>query len=262
MNIGCRRALHASCGVFALSLASGAAHADSNDMEWLGIAYVWAADIELDARDRTLEIAFSDTVENLEMGFQGHVEAQAEDFGGFVDVSFMGVGTNEVRQGIRANTDVDMTAMDLAFVWSPGAETFTGLEGYGGLRYVDTEIDLVLDPEPPGSACPADGRRQELLRPAGRRALRCADQRQLAAGVQRRPVRRRYRGHLERRRLRRLPHGAAPVLCRLQTPRNGPERPGRRDVHGDLLGARDRLRICFLRYAGKQLKNKQKAGFL
>ena len=83
----------------ALSLAAGAARADSSDMEWLGIAYVWAADIEVDARDRNADISFSDTVENLEMGFQGHVEAQAEDFGGFVDVVFMGVGSNDVRQG-------------------------------------------------------------------------------------------------------------------------------------------------------------------
>lgn len=150
MDIRARKVASAIPGVLALSLAAGAAHADSNDMEWLGIAYLWAADIEIDARDRTLDIAFSDTVENLEMGFQGHVEAQAGDFGGFVDVSFMGVGTNEVRQGIRANTDVDMTAMDLAGVWSPEAEAFTGIELFGGLRYIDTEVDLVIDPEPPG----------------------------------------------------------------------------------------------------------------
>ena len=84
------------------------------------------------------------------MGFQGHVEAQAEDFGGFVDIVFMGVGSNDVSQGIRVNTDVDLTAMDLAFVWSPGAERFTGIEAYGGLRYIDNDFGLVIDPEPAG----------------------------------------------------------------------------------------------------------------
>ncbi len=143
-----RAAVAAACTV-ALSLAAGTARADSSGMDWLGIAYVWAADIEVDARDRTLDIAFSDTVENLEMGFQGHVEAQGEDFGGFVDVSFMGVGANVVRQGVRVNADVDMTAMDLALVWSPEPEPFTGIEVFGGLRYVDTDFDLVLDPAPP-----------------------------------------------------------------------------------------------------------------
>ena len=144
-----KRSIAYSCAL-TLALAAGTARADSSGLEWLGIVYLWAADIEIDARDRTLDIAFSDTVENLEMGFQGHVEAQAEDFGGFVDVSFMGVGTNDVSQGIRVNTDVDLTAMDLAFVWSPDPEPLTGIEVYGGLRYVDTEIDLVIDPEPPG----------------------------------------------------------------------------------------------------------------
>jgi hypothetical protein len=132
-----------------LLLAAGRAKADTSGMDWLGIVYLWAADIELEARDRTAGISFSDTVENLEMGFQGHVEAQGDDFGGFVDVSFMGVGNNEVRNGIRVNADVDMTAMDLALVWSPNPERFRGLEAYGGLRYIDTDVSLVIDPEPP-----------------------------------------------------------------------------------------------------------------
>jgi len=144
-----KTALAHGCAL-ALALAAGSARADSSDMEWLGIVYLWAADIEVDARDRNADISFSDTVENLEMGFQGHVEAQAEDFGGFVDVVFMGVGSNDVRQGIRANVDVDLTAMDLALVWSPSAEPMTGIEVFGGLRYVDQDFGLVIDPEPPG----------------------------------------------------------------------------------------------------------------
>jgi hypothetical protein len=143
------KSLARACAI-ALALAAGSARADSSGMEWLGIVYLWAADIEIDARDRTLDIAFSDTVENLEMGFQGHVEAQAEDFGGFVDVSFMNVGSNDVRQGIRVNTDIDMTGIDLAFVWSPAPEPMTGIELFGGLRYIDTDVGLVIDPEPPG----------------------------------------------------------------------------------------------------------------
>ncbi len=144
-----KKALAHGCAL-ALALAAGSARADSSGMEWLGIVYVWGAAIEVDARDRTLDISFSDTVENLEMGFQGHVEAQAEDFGGFVDVVFMGVGTNDVQQGIRVNTDVDLTAMDLAFVWSPGSQPMTGIEVYGGLRYIENDFGLVIDPEPAG----------------------------------------------------------------------------------------------------------------
>lgn len=145
-----RKSVLARGCALAFALTAGSARADSSDMEWLGIVYVWAADIEVEARDRNADISFSDTVENLEMGFQGHVEAQAGDFGGFVDVVFMGVGSNDVRQGIRVNTDVDLTAMDLAFVWSPSPEPMTGIEVFGGLRYVDQDFGLVIDPEPPG----------------------------------------------------------------------------------------------------------------
>lgn len=157
MTIRFRRSLQAGCCLLALTAGSGAAHAAGNDYDWLGIVYVWAADIELDSRDVNAGIDFSDTVENLEMGFQAHVEAQAEDFGGYVDFSFMGVGTNEVKRGVRVNADVDMTAMDLAMVWSPAAEPMTGLEVFGGLRYVDTDVSLVLDPEPPGPPTAATG---------------------------------------------------------------------------------------------------------
>lgn len=138
-----------SCAA-ALAIGAGNASAQANDLDWLAVAYVWAADIELDSRDIDAGVSFSDTLENLEMGFQTHVEAQAEDFGGFVDVSFMGVGTNDVKRGVHVNSDVDMTAMDLAAVWSPAEEPFTGIEVFGGLRYIDTEVSLVLDPEPPG----------------------------------------------------------------------------------------------------------------
>ena len=93
-----RRLAIAGASALALSLAAGNARADSSGLDWLGIAYLWAADIEVDARDRTIGVSFSDTIENLEMGFQGHVEAQAEDFGGFVD---FGVVTHDVHRPER-----------------------------------------------------------------------------------------------------------------------------------------------------------------
>ena len=41
--------------------------------------------------------------------------------------------------------------MDLAFVWSPDVRAdVTGIEVFGGLRYVDQDVGLVIDPEPPG----------------------------------------------------------------------------------------------------------------
>ena len=65
-----------------------------------------------------------------------------------------------------------MTAMDLAVVWSPGPEPMTGLETYGGMRYIDNDFHLVVDPVAARVADLRDRNRQELLRLADRRALR------------------------------------------------------------------------------------------
>ena len=135
-----------------LALATGTARADSADLDWLGIAYLWAADIGIDTRDRSVNVDFNDVVDKLEIGFQGHVEAQADEFGGFVDVVFMALGDNSSRPLVDINSDFDMTAMDLALVWSPGPERLTGIELYGGLRYIDMDLDVVVDPVPPGPA--------------------------------------------------------------------------------------------------------------
>ena len=150
MNLHHRKSLVAAgCGL-ALTFGAGAARADSSGMDWLGIVYLWAADIGVSTRDVNLDVDFSDTIDKLEMGFQGHMEAQGDDFGGFVDLSYMAVGNNNNLPGVHLNSDLDMTAMDLAMVWSPGPERMTGFEVFGGLRYIDTKFHLVIDPEPPG----------------------------------------------------------------------------------------------------------------
>jgi hypothetical protein len=138
----------AGCGI-ALALGAGGARADSSGMDWLGIVYLWAADISVDTRDVNLDVDFSDTIDKLEMGFQGRVEAQGDDFGGFVDVSFMGVGNNNNLPNVHLSSDLDMTAIDLAMVWSPGPERSRGSRRMAACA---TSIPISIssfDPEPP-----------------------------------------------------------------------------------------------------------------
>jgi hypothetical protein len=149
MKQSVRGRLTALGGALAALLAAGPARADSSGMDWIGVVYLWATEISVDSRDRSVDIAFSDIVDKLEMAFLGHVEAQGEDFGGFADVVFMGLGNRESRQAADLNTDLDMTLMDLALVWSPSAEPFSGVEVFGGLRYIDVDFGLVVDPVPP-----------------------------------------------------------------------------------------------------------------
>ncbi len=133
----------------ALMLGSSGARADSQDTDWLAIAYLWGSGISIDSRNASVGIGFDDLIDDLEMGFMGHVEAQGDDFGGFVDFIYVGTGDNESRANFDLNVDNDTTSMDLALLWSPGAERMTGFELYGGLRYVDNDFRLVADPVPP-----------------------------------------------------------------------------------------------------------------
>lgn len=133
----------------ATALALGSASAHAADPDWLGIVYLWGSGVTIDARDQTAGVDFEDLIDDLEMSVMGHVEAQGDNFGGFVDVVFVGTGANQSRTNFDLNTDNDMMAMDLAVVWSPGPERFTGLELYGGLRSVDNDFHVVANPVNP-----------------------------------------------------------------------------------------------------------------
>lgn len=149
MSIRFSRVLQAGCAVLA-SAAAGNAHAASNDYDWLGILYLWGSDITVDARDRTLDASFNDIIDKLDFGIQGHVEAQGDDFGGFVDFTYMSLSDKASRTAADFRSSLDMTAIDLAMVWSPGPERMTGTELYGGLRYISNDFGLKADPVPPG----------------------------------------------------------------------------------------------------------------
>jgi hypothetical protein len=149
IHIRPRRRIQAGFGT--LALASGVAGAqESADYDWLGIAYLWASDIQVDARNADIGADFSDVLDKLEMAGQAHVEVQGDDLGAFIDFTFMGVGDNSSTPLVDLNADLDMILMDLALVWNPGAERMTGFEAFGGLRYIDSDFRLIVDPVPPG----------------------------------------------------------------------------------------------------------------
>jgi hypothetical protein len=150
MNIRISRALRAGCAVLACA-SGGNAYAASDDYDWLGILYVWASDVTVDAHDRTVDASFSDIVDKLDFGIQGHVEAQGDDFGGLVDFTYLSLSDKASRPAADFRASLDMTLIDLAMVWSPGPERMTGTELYGGLRYIATDFGLRVDPALPGA---------------------------------------------------------------------------------------------------------------
>ena len=149
MTIRSSRTLAAFCGALALSVSTGAARAESSGMDWLGVVYLWGADIQVDAGDRSVDASFSDIIDTLEMGFMGHVEAQGDTFGGFVDVVYMSVSDSRAIGPVSARGELDMALMDVAIVWNPSPERYTGFDVYGGFRYIGVDFDLRATLTPP-----------------------------------------------------------------------------------------------------------------
>lgn len=140
---GASRPLAAGCAVAFLATASPAC---ADDYDWFAAVYLWAADISVDSKDASVGLDFNDILDKLEMSFQTRIEVQGDDLGGFIDFTFMGLGDSKTLPVAVVNSDLDMTLMDLGLVWSPGPERLTGFEAYGGLRYVDTDFHVVVNP--------------------------------------------------------------------------------------------------------------------
>src|SRR5262245_60563431 len=119
------RGLLTTVGALAPALLLSATPARADDYDWLAVAYLWASDISVDSRDANIDASFNDVLDKLEMAFQAHVEVQGDELGGFLDFTFMGLGDKVSRTAADFNADLDMTEMDLALVWSPGAERMT-----------------------------------------------------------------------------------------------------------------------------------------
>ena len=146
----------------ALALAGAAVlsaqAADGDPVTWMVAPYIWAPTITADLETPAGDVGgggtdfFPDIVDKIEGAFLGHVEAQGDQFGFFSDVVWLKLGAgNEYELG---DTDADLSTwiVDAAFVWSPGAERYTGFELYGGLRYIDIELDASFTPTNPDFA--------------------------------------------------------------------------------------------------------------
>ena len=68
MGIRFSRAFAAACGVLTLAAASGTARADASGLDWVGVVYLWGANVGVDARDRSANFSFGDIIDKLDMG--------------------------------------------------------------------------------------------------------------------------------------------------------------------------------------------------
>lgn len=154
-----RRSLPAALGLALAGVAVPAAQAAEGDpVTWMLAPYIWAPTITADLETPRGEVGgggtdfFPDIVDKIEGAFLGHLEAQGDQFGFFADVLWLKLGAGE--EYALGDTDADLSTwlVDAAFVWSPGQERYSGFELYGGLRYIDLELDASFTPTNPAFA--------------------------------------------------------------------------------------------------------------
>jgi hypothetical protein len=154
MNTILRRAIHATT---ALSLCAACAPASADDgWTWIVAPYVWAAGVSSDL-DRTVppyggaegDTRFEDVVDKINGAFFLHVEGRGDTFGVFSDLTWLSIADSNDRPRVRSETDFDGLLVDFAGVWRLGENHYSGLDLFAGLRYIDIDLDIELDPANP-----------------------------------------------------------------------------------------------------------------
>lgn len=136
---------------------SPAAHAsEGGGWDWIVAPYIWMVNIETDLN---LDVAppggldgdlnYPDVLSDLDGAFQLHAEGQGDDFGAFADFTFLGLADERDFDRFDTETDLDTRLFEAALVWSPGDDRYSGLEVFGGLRYVDLDTTFEFDPTNP-----------------------------------------------------------------------------------------------------------------
>ena len=142
--------------LLALSLACASPQASAaGDWDWVIAPYLWGAGIktDLDTDEPPLSYApddsFTDLIDELDGVFQIHAEGQGDEWGMFGDFTFLGLASEEERNLFDTESDLDIRLFELAAVWSPADEKFTGFEAFAGLRRVDADFTVDFMPANP-----------------------------------------------------------------------------------------------------------------
>lgn len=162
MNRGCAmswtlRLATSWAGIAILIFCPTVAFAAENDSwEWIVAPYGWGASIGTDLETTqppeggvSTDTEFDDVVDKLDGAFQVHVEGQGDKFGVFADFTYLGLGDSKDYPRFSTSSDLDTRLFELAAVWSPGEDRYKGLDLFAGLRYIDVDLSVQLDPTNP-----------------------------------------------------------------------------------------------------------------
>ena len=147
----------ATLGIAVLSLInfSPAARAAEDDgWDWMVAPYLWAAsigtDVNADAPPAGTDSPFfSDIIDKIDGVFMARLEGQGDHFGAFTDVVFLSLADDKDHRLSHTESDLDAWLIDAAGVWSPDDDRARGLDLFAGLRYVDVDLAVQVDPVNP-----------------------------------------------------------------------------------------------------------------
>lgn len=156
MNKIPRCAVIAAAASFLAVLAPAAQAAESEGWDWMVAPYGWAASIGTDLRSgqppyggASSDTNFDDIIDKFDGAFQIHAEGQGDNFGAFTDFTFLGLADDKNHPRFHSESDLDARLFEIAAVWSPAAQRHQGIELFAGLRYIDVDATVQLDPENP-----------------------------------------------------------------------------------------------------------------
>lgn len=154
MNPIARNTAAALATLVAVSFAPTAQAA--GEWEWVVAPYLWAPTISTDLETNvppdggvSNENDFGNVLDKMDGAFEIHIEGQGDQFGLFADFTFLGLADEKEYARFDSESDLDARLFDAAAVWSPGAGAYGGWEVYGGLRYIDVDATVRLDPVNP-----------------------------------------------------------------------------------------------------------------
>jgi len=151
-------------GVLSAGSAAAQDGTSENDNEWQYSAavYLWAADIGgRTTTGSSVEVGFSDIVDNLDGGFMGAFEARKGKWSLFTDAIYLDVAASKdvpIGPGplVTGNVSLDLTGkvFHLAGGYNLLTEGQSRLDFIAGVRNLDLDTDLVLNIGVPGPSQP------------------------------------------------------------------------------------------------------------
>lgn len=136
----------------AAGLCTTANAGDNDGLTWVIAPYIWGASIstnlfrDVPPTSISNQNDFGDIISKIDGAFMIHGEVQGDHFGAFADYLYLGLGDHHDYPGLKTSSQLNSTLVDLAAVWNPGGERFTGFELFGGLRYIDVNMKFDFNP--------------------------------------------------------------------------------------------------------------------